>query len=183
MRRAFSLAVVMLLPAAALAVMALLIYQPGLSDEARQALDRYLQARGLSAAALGPIRRAERPGGLTASMSLATYGSSYYFAVSHNDQPPATAVNSIWDRPPLTDSLTLAPAMANSGGQKPLPYPPHDLWCVRLSGEKGAAPASVFVALHGDLYVDTWVVHELSADPAALAADWNAVGCPVDWQP
>ena len=46
--------------------------------------------------------------------------------------------------------------------QRPLPYPPAEVWCVRLQPE-----ATVLVALHGDMYVDVWVVHELLPGTAA----------------
>ena len=61
----------------------------------------------------------------------------------------------------------------NYPGQKPLPYPPNELWCVKLSSLDPAAPQVVVVALHQDMYNADWVVHEVT-DPKAVLA---AVGC------
>jgi hypothetical protein len=186
MRRAFSLAVMVLLPAAALAVIILVIYQPGVPAEGRWALDQYLRSPGVgaSSAVAEQVRHAARPGSFTASMSAATFASTSYFQVLHNYQPPATLSGLIWDKPVVTNSLGIAPVPVNYAGQKPLPYPPHDLWCVLLSAAAPAAPQSVFLALHGDLYVDVWVVHELPpvASTSELALQWGRVGCAIDWQ-
>jgi hypothetical protein len=52
------------------------------------------------------------------------------------------------------------------GGPRPLPYPPEDVWCVRLEhdGTYGprVAPAYdvVFVALHMDIHNADWLVHK-----------------------
>jgi hypothetical protein len=88
----------------------------------------------------------------------------------------------IWDKPIITSSLGVL--SAQSSGQVPLPYPPEDLWCV-LMNPAAAAPKSVFLALHGDIFVDAWVVHELPPNVSrdALADDWAKVGCAVDWEP
>jgi hypothetical protein len=184
MRRTFSIAVVVLLPAAALAVMTLVIYQPGLSADGQQALDQYLHYQGLDASSrwVQQMRHATRPRAFTASMGAATFGSGTYFQVLHSYQPSATVSSFIWDKPIITSSLGVV--SAQSTGQVPLPYPPEDLWCV-LMNPAAAAPKSVFLAQHGDIFVDAWVVHELPPNLSrdALADDWAKVGCAVDWAP
>jgi hypothetical protein len=187
MRRAFSLAVVILLPAAALAVMTLLIDQPGLPAEAQPTLDQYLQHAGLGAASVvvQQVRHAARPGQFTASLSAATVGESSYFQLSRNDQPPATQSGYIWDQPVITYSLRITAVPVASLGQVPLPYPPADLWCVLLSSPSAAAPQSIFLARHEDLYAGAWLVQELppGLSRSALARVWSTVGCAVDWAP
>jgi hypothetical protein len=54
-----------------------------------------------------------------------------------------------------------------------LPYPPEDLWCVRLKSADPTIPKVVLLALHQDMYTARWAVHEPVDADAVLAA----VGC------
>ena len=63
-------------------------------------------------------------------------------------------------------------------GQKPLPYPPNDLWCVQLKSADSTAPQVVLLALHQDIYNADWVMHEVT-DPATVLP---AVGCEFSTQ-
>jgi hypothetical protein len=56
---------------------------------------------------------------------------------------------------------------------RPLPYPPEDLWCVRLKSADPTIPRVVLIAFHKDIYTASWVVHEPADVPAVL----SAVGC------
>ena len=87
---------------------------------------------------------ASRPQGLTADLSHKSFGDSYF----------------------QNDNLNL-----EAGRGKPLPYPPTQLWCVQV--EDGTAGSDhLLLALHEDLYVARWLVHE-PATPAVL----ELVGC------
>lgn len=52
-----------------------------------------------------------------------------------------------------------------SDGGRPIPFPPTEAWCVTLAGAGG--PNTVIVAQHEDLYVGSWLVHEVAAQTAA----------------
>ena len=66
-------------------------------------------------------------------------------------------------------------------GQRPLPYPPRELWCVWLepAGVGDGAGRFVFVGLHQDLYGGDWLLHEVpgSALSTECRAILEAVGC------
>jgi hypothetical protein len=75
------------------------------------------------------------------------------------------------------------PMPAQDSGNMPLPYPPHDLWCL-LVAVHPAASASVqyqvlFAAEHHDLYNATWVIHaplSPATDPG-LRQKLERIGC------
>jgi hypothetical protein len=56
---------------------------------------------------------------------------------------------------------------------RPLPYPPEELWCVRLKSADPTVPRVVVIAFHKDIYTASWVPHEPNDVDAVLAA----VGC------
>ena len=72
-------------------------------------------------------------------------------------------------------------------GLVPLPFPPEELWCVRLKHGHGSSTASkeralyavVFVGLHMNMYNADWVVHEGSRDllDPKLKETLTTVGC------
>ena len=92
--------------------------------------------------------QARLPQNFRAEMSAASYGNTPYYATTHRANP-------------------------NYPGQKPLPYPPDDVWCVKLKSTDPAVPPMVVLALHQDIYNADWVMHEVT-DPAAVA---TTVGC------
>ena len=92
--------------------------------------------------------QARLPQNFRAEMSTASYGNTPYYVTTHRANP-------------------------NYPGQKPLPYPPNDLWCVKLKGMDPPAPQVVLLALHQDIYNADWVMHEVT-DPEMVLA---AVGC------
>lgn len=99
---------------------------------------------------------ARRPSAFDAAMSAKVYGDSGYY---RTDVAYST----------------------KNVGQRPLPFPPRELWCVWLepAGVEGGARRVVFVALHQDLYGGGWLLHE-APGPALSSqcqAILDAVGC------
>ena len=92
--------------------------------------------------------QAPLPQSFRAEMSKASYGDTPYYVTDHR-------------------------ANANHPGVKPLPYPPNDLWCVKLKNADPTVPEVVVLALHQDIYNADWVMHEVT-DPEMVLA---AVGC------
>ncbi len=131
----------------------------------RPELDRYMAYR--SAVVAGTVEvasasQATRPSAFDRTMSGLTFGDSANYQT-----------NSAYNR-------------AASRGYKPLPFPPAEVWCVRLTqrrglaggGEEVTAPV-VFVAKHSDLYSADWVTHEPpgSTSPGDLGAMMAKLGC------
>ncbi len=103
--------------------------------------------------------QARTPMAFTEAWSGATFGDTQYYAVDY-----------------LYDA-------EGSLGQRPLPFPPQEVWCV-LVKERGAPEGTdpyqlLFVALHQDLYNADWVVHEGVAELLSqeAAAAMTALGC------
>jgi hypothetical protein len=92
--------------------------------------------------------QARLPQSFRAEMSAASYGNTPYYVTDHRDNP-------------------------NYPGVKPLPYPPNDLWCVKLKSADPTVPQVVVMALHQDIYNADWVMHEVT-DPETVLV---AVGC------
>ncbi len=150
-----------------------LLFGRGMPDNARAQLNQYVAYRY----PLPPTpvvlneKQAARPWFFNAEDSAASYGDSVYYQTTVRYGRVATPL-----RFPATPEAT--PGYASYyAGQHPLPYPPDDLWCVRLDlGEQGSS--IITVAMHQDLYGGDWVVHELpgtwsGADRAAALAQWD----------
>jgi len=71
-----------------------------------------------------------------------------------------------------TDLITY-PVQRFVGYPQSLPYPPEDLWCVRLKSDDPIVPKVLLIALHQDMYTARWGVHE----PIDVKAVLSAVGC------
>ena len=163
MKRIVRTALVLLMPIAAFAVIAVVTSPRGFPAPAQAALDAYLQfQRSTSAQPLarqapmyhaGQAVQATRPQGFTPQMSSASFGTGSYFQTTYNPASP--------------------------GDGRALPFPPEDLWCLIVAADDGSAPQLVFVGLHGDMYRAEWVVHEPARDPSGqtVAADLSSVGC------
>ncbi len=105
------------------------------------------------------VVQASHPERFTADMSGPVFGTSSFYQVG-------TSV------PASTPGV-----VAQSSGQRPLPYPPQQLACVLLGSLKG--DSVVFVALHQDMYNAQWLVHQ-SRYPwpsAELKAQLATLGC------
>lgn len=127
-------------------------YEPGLPAPGREVLDFYLTETAQKNTAAELIR-ASKPGAFTAAMSAASYGNGSYFRVSYDSS---------------TSTLTRQ-------NIRPLPFPPTELWCVRLANE--GSQQLVMVALHQDLYKAVWATHELSLSAKGAANLLEQVGC------
>ncbi len=170
MRRLLGIFIALAVPLAVIGGVALATYRPGLPDMGQQALDSYLnhlRQAGQAATVIG-ASRASLPRNFTADLSGSTYGDGYYFSVIHSDAPAQTASSPLAG-PSITMTLKITPMVQSPGDGRPLPYPPSELWCVRLQPENaaGGPPEVVLVARYGDMFVDAWVVHELPPDTAA----------------
>ncbi|MDY0019537.1 MAG: hypothetical protein RBT47_06015 [Anaerolineae bacterium] len=105
--------------------------------------------------------QARTPLAFTEAWSGATFGDTQYYAVDY-----------------LYDD--------GSPGQRPLPFPPQEVWCV-LVKERGAPEGTdpyqlLFVAQHQDLHSAAWVVHEGTAELLSqeAAAAMTALGCELN---
>ncbi len=103
--------------------------------------------------------QARTPMAFTEDWSGVTFGDTHYYAVDY-----------------LYDDEGLP-------GQRPLPFPPQEVWCV-LVKERGAPEGAdpyqlLFVAQHQDLHSAAWVVHEGVAELLSqeAAATMTALGC------
>jgi hypothetical protein len=72
-----------------------------------------------------------------------------------------------------TDQMMTYTVENYAGYPSSLPYPPEDLWCVRLKSAAPTVPKVVLIALHQDMYTARWAVHE----PIDVEAVLAAVGC------
>ncbi len=158
-RAVFLAATAVLLLALGVVVFAEIPAKTGMPAVAQARLNQYLAyAYPSGGASVKAIARARRPWAFSQALSGSAYGDSVYF---QTDTGPT------WTE---TDNL------------RPLPYPPKELWCVRLdpeAGESEAAPTVVFVALHMDIYNADWLVHTGRQGPATPAGQnaLSAVGC------
>jgi hypothetical protein len=151
MSNLLKIALALMLPAAALIVVVSANNRPDQPDLRQQAVQAYVQYREKSLSkpiAVGEYTQARLPQNLQAGMSKLSYGDTPYYQTTQR-------TNTVYP------------------GQKPLPYPPNDLWCVKVISADPQAPQAVVVALHQDIYNADWVVHEVT-DPEAVL---SAVGC------
>jgi hypothetical protein len=173
MRRLLGIFIALAVPLLVAGGVALASYKPGLPDMAQRVLNQYLTDRRHEATpTVVEMRLAAHPHSFTANLSGPTYGRGYYFGVTHDQDLPVTVPSPLIGAV-ITYCNGITSVMGYDGSispQRPLPYPPAEVWCVRLQPE-----AMVLVALHGDLYVDAWVVHELAPDTAAQT--FALIGC------
>jgi hypothetical protein len=148
MNRLFRIILVLALPTAAVLIIVLSGNRSGSSSSMGSLVIGYVTPFLDRGVVIEQYVQARRPQNFQAGMSTASYGNTPYYATTHRANP---------DYP----------------GQKPLPYPPNDLWCVQLKSTDPAAPPLVVLALHQDMYNADWVMHEVT-DPETVLA---AVGC------
>jgi hypothetical protein len=140
-----------LLPLAAIIAVVVIGNRSDQPDPRRQELQTYLHCRSQTYTQplqLGDSVQARLPQNFRADMSKASFSNTPYYATDCRFNP-------------------------DYAGYKPMPYPPNDLWCVKVFSADPKAPKAIVVALHQDIYNADWVVHELT-DPEAVLA---AVGC------
>ena len=151
MNRVSKVGLALLLPAVAVFALVLANNRSDQLDPRQQVVQAYVQYRGKSLSrplVVSEYTEARLPQNFQATLSKISYGDTPYYQTTQRTN-------------------------TNYPGQKPLPYPPTDLWCVKLSSADPSAPTAIVVALHQDMYNADWVVHEV-IDPAAVLP---AVGC------
>lgn len=119
--------------------------------------------------------QARLPQNFRPDMSKTSFGNATYYGTNvRYAEKTDTGVTSVGA---VTLAMTTVPtrttSMGYGGSSKPIPFPPNDLWCARLSSPDPAAPTVILIALHQDIYNAEWIVHEVT-DPEAVLA---AVGC------
>jgi len=157
MRRVWWVAAVLLVPViVAIALLAAELRRP---MDWRVQADRYVNWLAEHAGqewVVKGVATARRASAFEAAMSTKVYGDSGYY------------------RTDVAYSRT-------NVGQRPLPFPPRELWCVWLepAGVEGGARRVVFVALHQDLYGGDWLLHEAPGPELSrqCQAILEAVGC------
>lgn len=159
MKRLIIISVVMAAGLMALAMAFAFFIGPGPHAVVQSVIDSYARAKlDTQRAPLEAefISRAAHPERFTRAMSARSLGDSPFF---ETDAPFRTS----------------AP---RGSGLKPLPYPPEDVWCVRLwRANPDAVPHYVFVAKHNDLYNADWVLHEPTTDLRDARAILDVIQC------
>ena len=148
MNRLLRVILVLALPAAAMVIIVLSSDRSGSSSSMDALVSSYVNPfldRGVE---IVQYVQARLPQNFRAEMSAASYGNTPYYVTTHR-------------------------ANSNYPGQKPLPYPPNDVWCVKLKSTDPTAPQVVVLALHQDIYNADWIMHEVT-DPETVLA---TVGC------
>jgi hypothetical protein len=148
MNRLFRIILVLALPTAAVLIIVLSGNRTGTSTSMETLVGQYVYPFIDQGVVVKQSVQARLPQNFRAEMSTASYGNTPYYVTTQRANP---------DYP----------------GQKPLPYPPNDLWCVNLKSADPAAPPLVVLALHQDMYNADWVMHEVT-DPETVLA---TVGC------
>ena len=143
MRKVLFLATTLvLLVTVGIVVVAQIPAEPGLPTDVRTLLDQYL-AYTYAPGTVNrlAVERASWPGHLDRAMGYQVFGQSVIYQ---------------------TDT---GPAGYETGGARPLPYPPEDLWCVLLERDGTFGPHLenrydvAFVALHMDIHNADLMVH------------------------
>jgi hypothetical protein len=141
-----------LLPAVTVVAVLLVNNRPEQPDPRQQEVQTYLHCRSAAYSQtlqIGEWVQARLPQKFQADMSKASFSDTPYYETDCRFNP-------------------------DYAGYKPMPYPPNDLWCVKVISADPQAPTAIVVALHQDIYNADWVVHEVT-DPASVLP---AVGCP-----
>ncbi len=148
MNRLLSIVLVLALPLAAVIIIVLSGDRPGSPTSIGTLVGDFVYPFIDHGVAVKEYVQARLPQNFRTEMSSSSYGNTPYYVTTHRANP---------DYP----------------GQKPLPYPPNDVWCVKLTSTDPLTPQVVLLALHQDIYNADWVMHEVN-DPEAVLA---AVGC------
>ena len=152
MNSVWKIGLALLLPALAVVVILVANQQSSQLDPRRQEVQAYLHCRSAEftpTLRVGDYVPARLPQKFQANMSKASFSNTPYYQTTCRFNP-------------------------EYAGYKPLPYPPNELYCMKVSSADPTAPAAIVIALHQDIYNADWVVHEVT-DPATVLP---AVGCP-----
>ena len=173
------LRVVLVLCLAAIGVAALLISYDRANpypayESVVQEYVAYRRSTTMPSLTIKQVVQARLPQSFRSDMSKLSFGDATYYTTDRHYRPYPTvdALSSYF----TTTRATTADAKLfpiGSGGGRPLPYPPNDVWCAQLSSPDPTAPTVVVAALHQDIFNAEWIVHEVS-DPETVLA---AIGC------
>jgi hypothetical protein len=153
MRRPLIALLAILVPAAIFGLLTYKSYEPGLPRSAQGTLMDYIQIKNTVFHApiiVQQIRHATRPDNFISQMSVASYGDGIYFNTTYQ--------------------------FGSYASNHPLPYPPQDLWCAVATGKQGQEKV-ILIALHEDLYIAGWTIHEIESDSASTSTILKDVGC------
>jgi len=157
----FSLA--LLLPIVIIGTWAIVTYKPGppgIVEVQVQRYTNYLYSKTHQIAMVQKIVHAGLPTNFQPDMSQTSFGDSPYYRTTNNYNSPAD-----W-------------------GARPLPWPPVDLWCVRLQLDVPTSTTVVFVGEHQDIFNADLILHEPAAQTAPeLNAMLARVGCDLSVTP
>src|SRR5512143_3028615 len=153
MNRLLKVTLVLALPVTAMLIVVLSDNRPGSPSRIDTLVSEYVYSFIDRGVVIQQYVQAKLPQNFRSEMSEASYGDTPYYITTHRSNP-------------------------NYPGQKPLPYPVNDLWCVQLKSADSTASQVVLLALHQDIYNADWVMHEVT-DPAAVLP---AVGCQFSTQ-
>lgn len=134
-------------------------YEPELPEAGQRALDVYLRYTNTDATSPWQVRQvaqANIPTAFPAELETTTFGDGTYFALDYHLQPDLAG-----------------------GSERPLPYPPEDLWCALLTTARDHQRV-VFIARHADLYKAVWAVHLVPMSETLEAEVVEQVGCALD---
>ena len=173
MKRFFLLVVAVLAPVGLVLIGVWLTWEPGLPAQAQVSLRYYLQANpAVQGYQVQQVDKAQRPWQLMPAVSGPIFGDDSYFRTTQI-QLSAAPLRS------LVDTRPNSPEGVTGDFFRALPYPPRELWCVALGGAMAATTRVVYVALHEDLYVARWYVHDpppgITGDE--LRAEIEMFGC------
>jgi hypothetical protein len=166
MRRWILVAVLILLAAIGAVVVATLPEKAGLPAGCQAALSQYLAYKSAPVLTVRSTDQAAKPSNFRQEMSYTVFGDTVFYQTDVNYQEAS--------------SETEPTTTLSSGGTRPLPFPPEEVWCVLLGGgSETTSSAVVFVALHQDIYNADWVVHEAASDPFSPDSlnVASAIGC------
>jgi hypothetical protein len=153
MNRLRRVILVLSLPVAAILIVVISENRPGSPSRMDTLASEYVHSFIDRGVAIQQYVQARLPQNFRPEMSKASYGNTPYYITTYRANP-------------------------NYPGQKPLPYPPNDLWCVKLKGTDPTAPQVVLLALHQDIFNADWVMHEVT-DPATVLP---TIGCQFSTQ-
>lgn len=154
---------------------------------AQRALEAYLQHvraaapqnKGLALQA-DLIVRASRPWELSPQLGLPAYGDTWYFHADRRYTEPARpSATPFWQKyfPHGNETSTL--------DERPAPpFPPREVWCVRLLGQSG--DWVVFIARHHqEPYYTEWMTHQGPVAPfdQEFLETLSALGCNLELTP
>ena len=178
MNRTIAIMLTLFAVAAAILVAVLLTIKPNIPDPGRSALTKYLNYRYSTSdppVTIQQYTQATMPTQFTRAMSGTSFGDSNFYRTMVDYR--ATFIVNIPNLATPTPGQGEPTYLFMSMGT-PIPFPPEDVWCVRLNNESQSEQV-VFIALHQSLYNADWLIHEPPGDwsAAELSKTLSTIGC------